>query len=763
MKANYEDLVAAARAGSQDALTGLYEATSGLAWYIAMQLVRNEQDALDVMQGAYLYAFRNLDALREAASFESWMARIVTGHAKNLLRKNRSLPPARLTEEEKNAPEVADERPGADPQRQLETAEAGRAVRAIVAGLSEAQRLAVMMYYFGDMSVGEIAAELALPENTVKSRLNYARQKIKKEVERLRDEEGYRLYGAPLALFAAGLWQQAAAGRLAPELSGQLLAGVQAQLAAGAAAGGASATGGAAAGATAGAAKGAVAAGISGKLVAGIIAGAVAFGGVTAAVVGTRAAEAGATTSLSAPAPPEAPAPGAGDASGAGTSAPAPEAPDEAVPDEAWRQVFYDTAAANLRHGELEARELCLYYTEQGPLMSISYGVLYKEEIPNAPAHYSLYARVYKAWRVEGGQAVLQLEVDSGADRFADPGPQPDASTVWLGANAESGNLILMQVGVNWENAWEIVDGERAPLFLNGATQASSQMLVFADGRQWTAGETTAQRPLADFPFSGPGDSLTLYSSTAGASDETRLAQLGGFLLGGYDPDLPAGAPAWVGDYLRYIRCQLPGLYAGGSLAEGSLTEISLTARGAGAEGAPALRFVPDRATRPGSLLVLTGEGGSRQYPGQTDGDYRLWADAAGKAVLCKESSGYQVWSLPGGWGEEFLFLDGTGPEQLGTTVSLPDGTVQTLPTGRTYHVITEDVAGSTVVEGLEAAEALVAGKRAVSFSAHGLAGPVAPLEEVAYPLPAGAGWPQLEQAVVNALCAHAQAMGQWG
>ena len=59
--------------------------------------------------------------------------------------------------------------------------------------LSDEQRLCVLMYYYDEMSVGEIAETLECSAGTIKSRLNYARKYIKAEVEAL-EKKGTRLY-----------------------------------------------------------------------------------------------------------------------------------------------------------------------------------------------------------------------------------------------------------------------------------------------------------------------------------------------------------------------------------------------------------------------------------------------------------------------------------------------------------------------------------------------------------------------------------------
>ena len=71
------------------------------------------------------------------------------------------------------------------PEESVDYAEIKRMMQEILDKLSDEQRLCVLMYYYDEMSVGEIAETLECSAGTIKSRLNYARKYIKAEVEAL--------------------------------------------------------------------------------------------------------------------------------------------------------------------------------------------------------------------------------------------------------------------------------------------------------------------------------------------------------------------------------------------------------------------------------------------------------------------------------------------------------------------------------------------------------------------------------------------------
>src|SRR5436190_14680003 len=81
------DLVASAKAGDKAAFEELVSQTHRRVYTLAYRLVGDRFDAEDVAQEAYLRMFRGLSGFREEARFETWMYRIVTNSAINLLRR----------------------------------------------------------------------------------------------------------------------------------------------------------------------------------------------------------------------------------------------------------------------------------------------------------------------------------------------------------------------------------------------------------------------------------------------------------------------------------------------------------------------------------------------------------------------------------------------------------------------------------------------------------------------------------------------------
>ncbi|MCD7908541.1 MAG: RNA polymerase sigma factor, partial [Clostridium sp.] len=180
-------------------------------------------------------------------------------------------------------------------EKQVDYAETKRLVQEMIDQLPEQQRMAVVLYYLENLSVGQIARMMECSEGTVKSRLNYGRKAIKTQVLAL-EKKGTKLYCMPLVPFLYWMFRQQVLAAAAPAAVGTAV--LQAA-GAGAMASGAANAAGAASGA--GNATGMGAASAAGKTVAasgaGNAAGAAAGGTAT---TGTSAAGGTATTGTSA-------------------------------------------------------------------------------------------------------------------------------------------------------------------------------------------------------------------------------------------------------------------------------------------------------------------------------------------------------------------------------------------------------------------------------------------------------------------------------
>lgn len=273
-KAEVLALIPRCLAGEEEARTALVLAVQNRIFYHCKKMLRNEDDALDATQEILIAMLTKLDSLKEPAAFWGWLSAMTANYCRNVLRRGGR--EVQIPEDEEGN-SLLDTFETLDaqtvPDKAMDSAESRQMIMELIDNLPEAQRLCVLMYYYDEMGVKDIAAALDTSEGTIKSRLNYARKAIKEGVDRYA-AQGVKLYGlAPLPFLAYLLKQDALLGGMT---AAQSSACAQAALA-----GSSAALAGAAGTGSAGAAAGA--AGSTGKAIA---SGILAHKGVVAAVAG---------------------------------------------------------------------------------------------------------------------------------------------------------------------------------------------------------------------------------------------------------------------------------------------------------------------------------------------------------------------------------------------------------------------------------------------------------------------------------------------
>lgn len=194
-------LVARARNNDQDAWNELYNQTCKGAYFVALKVCGKEQDALDLVQDAYLTAYTQLERLQDPAKFQPWLNMIVANKCRDYLKKKRPVLFSEIGTEDDSQLEWEDDREYNLPEQHLDREETSRIVAELINALPEEQRLCVLLYYQEEMSVSEIAQALQVSDGTVKSRLNYARKKVGDKVREL-EKKGTKLYGlSPIPFF----------------------------------------------------------------------------------------------------------------------------------------------------------------------------------------------------------------------------------------------------------------------------------------------------------------------------------------------------------------------------------------------------------------------------------------------------------------------------------------------------------------------------------------------------------------------------------
>ena len=178
----------------------LYYMTYNNVYWEIRSMIKDEDVIHDLTQDTFIKAYNNLSQLKEPAAFRGWIKRIAHNLAIDYLRKTkpRVFSNMVVSSDSDEMIEFADERLDRMPEAVMDQQETKRLIDEILNSLPDEQRVAVSMHYYQQKSMKEIAEELGISENTIKSRLFHGRNKIEVEVKEL-EKKGTKLYSlAPL-------------------------------------------------------------------------------------------------------------------------------------------------------------------------------------------------------------------------------------------------------------------------------------------------------------------------------------------------------------------------------------------------------------------------------------------------------------------------------------------------------------------------------------------------------------------------------------
>jgi RNA polymerase sigma-70 factor, ECF subfamily len=179
------ELVAAAKDGDRAAFDELVRVTHADTYTLAYRLTGDEDDARDVVQEAYLRAYRGLQRFRGDAQFSTWMYRITANcAATHLGRRSRH-----RHDELDEAAAVVDARPEHDPELRVDADDLRGRLRVALEALPPRLRAVVVLRDVYDLPHEAIAAELGISESAAKVRLHRARKKLRDHLFPRRDGE----------------------------------------------------------------------------------------------------------------------------------------------------------------------------------------------------------------------------------------------------------------------------------------------------------------------------------------------------------------------------------------------------------------------------------------------------------------------------------------------------------------------------------------------------------------------------------------------
>ena len=210
-----KELVLSAKNGNKKAFDKLYEITHNDVWYNCLSLLKDEENAKDIMQETYIAAFLKLDTLNDEQKFCGWITSIAVNKCKNKLKGKVEY---QIDDEVLIAETETDEL--MLPEEYINKAEKRKVLLQIIEDtLSFNQYQTVLMFYFDEMSISEIAQGLEISEGTVKSRLNSSRAKMKIAIEDYEKKSGDKLHGVVVVPFFTTIFKEEAKSLAVPNIT----------------------------------------------------------------------------------------------------------------------------------------------------------------------------------------------------------------------------------------------------------------------------------------------------------------------------------------------------------------------------------------------------------------------------------------------------------------------------------------------------------------------------------------------------------------
>lgn len=178
------------QAGDKTVFSKIYESYYKKVYYTALKISRNQADAKDIAQETFLQVEKSLMGLKDVELFDQWLNRIIISKASDLFRKNKT---TSFPEEHPLFQVTKEERGYMLPESQLHFDCDHTMLAYFLDQLDEKYRVVLVLSYFDNMKIKDIAMILDIPEGTVKSRMSTGREQLKEMILKYQEKEGILL------------------------------------------------------------------------------------------------------------------------------------------------------------------------------------------------------------------------------------------------------------------------------------------------------------------------------------------------------------------------------------------------------------------------------------------------------------------------------------------------------------------------------------------------------------------------------------------
>lgn len=213
---NISHLVEKIKKGDNKSFEKLYKLTEREVWFTCISFLKNETTAQDIMQETYITAFLKIQSLEKSSQIRSWLNRIAVNKCKNYLKGKGEI---QLDDKIFENQAIVDERISIPEEYISDKAKREIILSIMQEVLSDVQYQTVIMHYFNEMTVDEIAEVFECSRGTVLSRLNYSRAKMKTAIEDYENKSGDKLHGVVVVPFFTTIFKEEAKSLAVPNIT----------------------------------------------------------------------------------------------------------------------------------------------------------------------------------------------------------------------------------------------------------------------------------------------------------------------------------------------------------------------------------------------------------------------------------------------------------------------------------------------------------------------------------------------------------------
>lgn len=173
------NLIERCRAGEAEAVRDFVQQYENRVYYLALSMLHNTEDAGEATQDALLAAIEGLDTFRRDAAISTWLYSITANICHKRIRRQQAK--GRLIQAIRSIFSLSDQR-RIQPEEAAIQNETKDFLLQAIQRLEDKHRQVIILYYYHDCSIAEIARILSIPEGTVSSRLFTAREYLRSKL-----------------------------------------------------------------------------------------------------------------------------------------------------------------------------------------------------------------------------------------------------------------------------------------------------------------------------------------------------------------------------------------------------------------------------------------------------------------------------------------------------------------------------------------------------------------------------------------------------